>query len=68
VERSTTRKRYSLFYNSLVNMLFNLGLSDTQCVKTLRREEILPLIESSKSGGIVFEVELLYLAKKKNSD
>jgi len=65
VERSTTRKRYSLFYNSLVNMLFNLGLSDTQCVKTLRREEILPLIESSKSGGIVFEVELLYLAKKK---
>jgi glycosyltransferase involved in cell wall biosynthesis len=64
VERSETRKKYSMFYNSIVNLLFNLGLSDTQCVKTLRKEKILPLVNVSKSGGIVFEVELLYRAKK----
>ena len=66
VERSKARKRYSLFYNSMVNLLFGLGLSDTQCVKTLRKDKVLPLAESSKSGGIVFEVELLYRAKKKD--
>jgi glycosyltransferase involved in cell wall biosynthesis len=65
VERSKSRKRYSMFYNSLVNLFFNLGLSDTQCVKTLRKDKILPLLAQTKSGGIVFEVELLYLAKKK---
>lgn len=65
VERSKSRKRYSMFYNSLVNLLFNLDLSDTQCVKTLRKDKILPLLAQTRSGGIVFEVELLYLAKKK---
>jgi glycosyltransferase involved in cell wall biosynthesis len=64
VERSASRKKYSMFYNSIVNLLFNLGLSDTQCVKTMRKEKILPLIASAHSGGIVFEVELLYKAKK----
>jgi glycosyltransferase involved in cell wall biosynthesis len=65
VERSSSRKKYSMFYNSIVNLLFNLGLSDTQCVKTLRKDKVLPLLAATKSGGIVFEVELLYLAKKK---
>jgi glycosyltransferase involved in cell wall biosynthesis len=65
VERSETRKKYSKFYNSIVNLLFNLGLSDTQCVKTMRKEKILPIVNATKSGGIVFEVELLYHAKKR---
>ncbi len=65
VERSKSWKRYSMFYNALVNLFFGLGLSDTQCVKTLRKDKILPLLAKTKSGGIVFEVELLYLAKKK---
>ena len=65
VERSSARKKYSMFYNTIVNLLFNLGLSDTQCVKTMRKEKILPLVAATKSGGIVFEVELLYLAKKR---
>jgi glycosyltransferase involved in cell wall biosynthesis len=64
VERSSARKKYSMFYNSIVNLLFNLGLSDTQCVKTMRKEKILPIVVAAKSGGIVFEVELLYKAKK----
>jgi glycosyltransferase involved in cell wall biosynthesis len=64
VERSSARKKYSMFYNSIVNLLFNLGLSDTQCVKTMRKEKILPIVAAAKSGGIVFEVELLYKAKK----
>jgi glycosyltransferase involved in cell wall biosynthesis len=64
VERSSSRKQYSMFYNSIVNLLFNLRLSDTQCVKTMRKEKILPIVAAAKSGGIVFEVELLYKAKK----
>jgi len=64
VTRSGTRKFLSLIYNSLVNLLFDLGISDTQCVKTLRAESTRPVVEKTNSGGIVWEVELLYLAKK----
>lgn len=64
VTRPGTRKFLSLIYNSSVNLLFNLGISDTQCVKTLRAESTKPIVEKTNSGGIVWEVELLYLAKK----
>jgi len=64
-DRSHNRRLYSKFYNSLVNLLFHLSISDTQCVKTIRREAILPVVNETKSGGIVFEVELLYRSKKK---
>jgi glycosyltransferase involved in cell wall biosynthesis len=64
-DRSLSRRLYSKFYNTLVNLLFNLRISDTQCVKTFRKESLVPLVNAAKSGGIVFEVELLYLAKKK---
>ncbi len=58
------RKIYSILYNSLVNLLFNLRISDTQCVKTFSGSSIVPMVEETKSGGIVFEVELLYKARK----
>jgi glycosyltransferase involved in cell wall biosynthesis len=64
VTRSGTRKFLSLVYNSFVNLLFNLGISDTQCVKTFRAESTKTVVEKAGSGGIIWEVELLYLAKK----
>lgn len=64
VERSFSRKIYSVIYNSLVNLLFNLHISDTQCVKTFRRDSIVPIAEETTSRGIVFEVELLYRARR----
>lgn len=64
VVRSKTRKFLSFFYNSFVNLLFNLHISDTQCVKTFRASTIKRIAEQSKSSGIVWEVELLYRAKK----
>lgn len=64
VERSSSRKIYSRVYNSLVNLLFNLHISDTQCVKTFNRDSIVEIAKETKSGGIVFEVELLYRAIK----
>jgi dolichyl-phosphate beta-glucosyltransferase len=64
VVRSKTRKFLSFFYNSFVNLIFSLRISDTQCVKTFRASTIKRIVEQSKSAGIVWEVELLYRAKK----
>lgn len=63
-DRPVGRRIYSLLYNFLVNLLFNLNIGDTQCVKTFKRASALPVVEKVSSGGIVFEVELLYKAKK----
>jgi glycosyltransferase involved in cell wall biosynthesis len=63
-DRPVGRRMYSLFYNFLVNLLFNLHIGDTQCVKTFKRVTTIPIVEKVSSGGIVFEVELLYKSKK----
>jgi glycosyltransferase involved in cell wall biosynthesis len=65
VERRLVRRALSRIYNRAVNLLFGLGLSDTQCVKTYKRESILPLLRETQSGRLVFEVELLYRARQK---
>lgn len=64
VVRSGTRKLLSRVYNLFVNLLFNLGISDTQCVKTFRAESIKSIAEKTVSRGIIWEVELLCRAKK----
>ena len=64
VTRNPRRKALSFFYNSIVNLLFGLGISDTQCVKTFRAESVKPVSEKSMSKGIMWEVELIYRAKK----
>lgn len=64
VERPLLRKLCSKLFNLTANALFGLGLSDTQCVKTLRRASSLRAIEKSESGDLVFEVELLHRAKR----
>ncbi|MFH1126427.1 MAG: glycosyltransferase [Candidatus Altiarchaeota archaeon] len=62
--RPFMRKLSSKVYNTLINLLFNLGFSDTQCVKTFKRQPLQKLLPEVKTNDINFEVELLYRARK----
>jgi len=62
--RPFIRKLSSKVYNLLINLLFNVGFSDTQCVKTFRREPLQKILPEVKTNDINFEVELLYRAQK----
>jgi hypothetical protein len=62
--RPFMRKLSSKVYNLLINLLFNTGFSDTQCVKTLRREPLQKIVPEVKTNDINFEVELLYRMRK----
>jgi dolichol-phosphate mannosyltransferase len=64
--RPFMRKLSSKTYNTLINLLFNIGFSDTQCVKTFRREPLQKILPEVKANDINFEVELLYRARKHN--
>lgn len=65
VVRPWIRKFLSLVYSRMVNALFGLGLSDTQCVKTFRSSSVKDVALESKSSGIIWEVELLYRSRRK---
>ena len=65
IEISKPRLFTGLFFNLLARLLFGLGFSDTQCgFKGLRRNKALELVEKAKTNGFVWDVELLYRAKK----
>ena len=64
VRRPIMRNIFSKTYNRMVNLLFGLGLGDTQCVKTFQKKTLDEILPKTKSRGIVFEVELLYRAKQ----
>ncbi|MEM5879020.1 MAG: glycosyltransferase [Candidatus Aenigmatarchaeota archaeon] len=64
VRRPITRKIFSLFFNSLVNIFFGLGISDTQSVKAFRKSKIKKLSEEIESEDLFFDVELLIKSKK----
>jgi len=63
--RPLMRKISSKVYNTLINLLFGVGFSDTQCVKTFRRKPLQEILPTVKTDDINFEVELLYRARKK---
>jgi len=63
------------FYRQMMGWIFNFfvstflikGIKDTQCgFKIFRRETIRPLWENAKLDGFGFDLEILYLAQKKN--
>ena len=66
LERPFMRKLSSKTYNALITLLFHVGFSDTQCVKTFRREPLQKILPEVKTNDINFEVELLYRARKHN--
>ncbi|MDD5112008.1 MAG: glycosyltransferase [Candidatus Altiarchaeota archaeon] len=62
--RPFMRRLSSKVYNTLINLLFGVGFSDTQCVKTFRREPLQRILPEVKTNDINFEVELLYRARR----
>ena len=66
MKQSWIRRSLSWWFNLLVDMLFNLGFKDTQCgVKFFKRRTINGILPEIKTRGYEFDVELLWVAKKK---
>lgn len=56
----------SRVFNLLVNLLFSLGLKDTQCgAKVFRKQVIKEVLPFIKSKGFEFDVELLWRIKQR---
>lgn len=63
------RRTASFYFNVLVNLLFNLGVKDTQCgAKVFRREVVIPILPELRCKGFEFDVELLYRIRCKGFD
>lgn len=58
------RRFASRIFNTIVEALFNLGLSDTQCgFKGFRSEAVLPILPFLRIDRFAFDVELLWYLK-----
>ena len=63
-DRPLDRRISTFVFNFLVNLFFDLGINDTQCVKAFRKSKIKKINERIKSKDMFFDVELLLKAKK----
>lgn len=64
--RPLGRKFFSKLYNLLVNLFFNLNVSDTQCTIALPKSKLKEILEQSDSDTGFFQTQLLIYAKKNN--
>ena len=63
---STSRFLASTAYRTLVRLILNLPLRDTQCgFKAFVREPLVPIAQELRLGGFSFDVEFLYAAWKR---
>jgi len=63
--RTFMRKLFSWGFNTYVNTLFRLGVSDTLCGAKVFREDLAKkTISDIKFGGFIFDVEVLWKVKK----
>src|SRR5579864_4372588 len=63
---SRSRFLASTVYRTLVRLILNLPLRDTQCgFKAFVREPLLPIVQDLRSGGFSFDVEFLFAAWKR---
>src|SRR5437588_10170444 len=61
------REQGGRVFNLVVRVATGLPFWDTQCgFKAFRMDVFLPILESAKTDGFGFDVELLYLARKAN--
>ncbi|HEY9206173.1 MAG TPA: dolichyl-phosphate beta-glucosyltransferase [Candidatus Methanoperedens sp.] len=59
------RRISSRVFNVFVNLLFGLGIKDTQCgAKVFKKSVIYPMLPIMKTRGFEFDVELLWRLKK----
>lgn len=60
------RRLFSKVFNIIVNMLFNLEISDTQCgAKVFKNSIIKPILPIMRTKGFEFDVELLWRIKNR---
>jgi len=68
-EISLWRKWGSAFFTFIIGRLVTTGMFDTQCgLKGFSREVAIDLFSCSKINGFAFDVEILYIALKRNYD
>lgn len=61
------RKISSIFFSFLVETFIIKGFPDTQCgMKGFKSEIAIELFSNSKINGYAFDIELIYIAKRKN--
>jgi len=66
-KRNLEQNFSSFLFNKVTNILFNLKFKDTQCgAKLFKKETVKFLTKKSTEDGWGFDVDLLYLCKKKN--
>lgn len=59
------RETMSIAFNLMVNLMFNLGIKDTQCgAKAFRKKAVDMVLPEITSNGFEFDVELLWRIKK----
>ena len=64
--RAFHKELSSRIFNELTNLLFNLGFADTQCgAKIFTKEAKSVLLKNYSETGWIFDVDLLYICKKK---
>jgi len=65
VDQGLPRKIFGWLMRCYVNLMFNLGIVDTQCgCKALRKEAAKKIASGMRRDGFEFDVEMLWLAKK----
>jgi len=62
--RPIARRLLSAGYHWLVRLSFGTALTDTTCVKAIRRSSVEPLLAEVPSASSVFETELLVAAER----
>ena len=66
VQTPALRKISSFFFNLLVNLILHTGLTDHQAgFKFFRKEVLDNILKLSQQDGWLWDIEILYLAKKK---
>jgi dolichyl-phosphate beta-glucosyltransferase len=66
VRQGRFRENAGKMFNVIVRVLTGLPIRDTQCgFKAFRRDAVLPIFELQRVGGFAFDVELLYLARRR---
>ncbi len=66
-KRSLMRSVYSIFYNFILKIFFNIKLTDTHCgFKALSKSAVQKIIPKIENNGFFFDTELLVLARHHN--
>jgi glycosyltransferase involved in cell wall biosynthesis len=63
-QRGALRKLVTAVFSTILRYGFGLRISDTHGLKALRREPLLPLVESCRFHGDIFDTELLLRSQR----